>query len=525
MSTTHFDVSSVSNWMLFSLVIGGVVSFAALAAHDAQRAANRSVRFVWFGAIVATVVLSFAAPARRVSAPNRIPMPTATTTSATTPSLPRSLSITVRLTRAADVIMIPIETALQFAQTRASRLPMPWHIAIASLWLIGTTVTLGIFIASYARIRRLMRQWPVQRIDDTRARIAPSAGPAVIGLAPSEIILPSWLLSRPIEEQRLVVAHEREHVNARDPWLLVLACAAVALMPWNPALWFALSRLRLAIEVDCDRRVLGHGVATEAYGSLLIDLSVFRADVSSAMPAYSMPAFSCNGSYLERRLVAMTSRPSRFASSRRMVGGLLAAAALMAACESKLPTSAEINKMDAASAQKQVAGLAVDAGPARYLVDDKSVSAEVAKKLTAEQIATIEYSRPKAGDSSVISIRTVNYVGDSTRIKVADERAATGTFTRKIAGPPTMAKGVMLRRVGPDSGTAPITAPGEQQMKRKFDGLLIIDGKITESSVMETLDPERIETVEVVKGAAAMAKYSDPRAANGVIVVTTKAKK
>ena len=515
MITTHFDVSSVSNWMLFSLVIGGVVSFAALAAHDAQRAANHSVRFVWFGAIVATVVLSFAAPARRVSAPTRIPMPTATTTSATTPSLPRSPSVTVRLTRAADVVMIPIETALQFAQTRVSRLPMPWHVAIASLWLIGTTVTIGIFVASYARIRRLMRRWPVQRIDDIRARIAPSAGPAVIGLAPSEIILPSWLLSRPIEEQRLVVAHEREHVNARDPWLLVLACAAVALMPWNPALWFALSRLRLAIEVDCDRRVLGHGVATEAYGSLLIDLSVQRADVPSAMPAYSMPAFSCNGSYLERRLVAMTSRPSRFASSRRMVGGLLAAAALMAACESKLPTSAEIATMDVAGAQKQAGLVALaDDGKSVYIVDGKPASAEVAKKILAEQIATITVRRG-AGDSGVVSIRTNRAAG-------ADGDVAL-TLSQKQAAE-LAAHGGMKIRARSLTITADTTR-GASTIGRKFDGLLIIDGTISDSKELDTLSPDRIESVEVMKGAAAQAAYSDPRAANGVIKVTTKVKK
>ena len=167
----------------------------------------------------------------------------------------------------------------------------------------------------------------MQRVAGVSARIAPTAGPAVVGLAPSEIVLPAWLLDRPDAEQRLVLAHETEHVRAGDPWLLVLACAAVACMPWHPALWFAFGRLRLAVELDCDRRVLKRGVPTSDYGSLLIDLSALRRTLPSAMPA-----FSCNGSYLERRLVAMTSRRARFALARRIGGGLLAAVALATAC-------------------------------------------------------------------------------------------------------------------------------------------------------------------------------------------------
>ena len=59
-------------------------------------------------------------------------------------------------------------------------------------------------------------------------------------------------------------------------------------------------------------------------------------------------------------------------------------------------------------------------------------------------------------------------------------------------------------------------------MKRTFDGLLIIDEKIVASTALQQLDPARIESVEVIKGNAATERYSDPRAANGVIKVTTK---
>ncbi|MGZ6640165.1 MAG: M56 family metallopeptidase, partial [Solirubrobacteraceae bacterium] len=73
--------------------------------------------------------------------------------------------------------------------------------------------------------------------------------------------------------QRLVIAHEAEHVAARDTLVLGIACVVVAAMPWNPVVWYMLSRLRLAVELDCDARVLRAGAAPLSYGALLIDVA------------------------------------------------------------------------------------------------------------------------------------------------------------------------------------------------------------------------------------------------------------
>src|SRR5690606_6470707 len=132
---------------------------------------------------------------------------------------------------------------------------------------------------------------------------SPDAGPAVVGFYPMQVVVPEWICSRPAREQQLVLAHEREHVLARDPLVLLGACVAVSIMPWNPALWFALSRLRLAIEIDCDRRVLQQGASAVTYGSLLLELSAFPSSLGS-----TVPALSYHRSHLERRLIAMTSR-------------------------------------------------------------------------------------------------------------------------------------------------------------------------------------------------------------------------
>lgn len=501
--------ASLIGWMAYSLLLGGVVTLAAVAAHDAQRAANRAVRWIWALAMLATVLFTVAAPWRRLSAPIRISLAAPVTGSLVPAKTPASASLmsAVRTTavHARDAVVVPIEAALQSADALARRLPHAVSLTVAVAWLGASAITLLVFLVSYRRVRRHVERLPMQHVDDVAARIAPTVGPAVVGLAPSEIILPSWLLSRPADERRLVLAHESEHVRAHDPWLLVGACVAVALMPWHPALWYALSRLRLAVELDCDRRVLRRGIAPAAYGSLLIDLSAVRPAFPQSMPSFSMPAFACNSSYLERRLVAMTSRPTKFTTSRRVVGGMIAVAALITACESKLPTSAEIEKMDVAkaTAEAKTVGL-VGTKPTEYIVDDKKVSEDEAMKVSAERIATVNLSRT-TGDAVQMKIRT----RDSNYVTALDGAKSS------------MPAVVNLRRAG-TTDSVRVEANGQPMTKRKFDGLLIVDGVITDAAQLEKISPDKIVSINVLKGDAASREYRDPRAVNGVIQVVTK---
>ena len=45
----------------------------------------------------------------------------------------------------------------------------------------------------------------------------------------------------------MMLAHEEEHVRARDPWLLAAAGLALVAVPWNIAAWLVVRRLRLAL--------------------------------------------------------------------------------------------------------------------------------------------------------------------------------------------------------------------------------------------------------------------------------------
>tara|TARA_R110002049_G_scaffold616_9_gene3565 strand:- start:2771 stop:3268 length:498 start_codon:yes stop_codon:yes gene_type:complete len=55
----------------------------------------------------------------------------------------------------------------------------------------------------------------------------------------------------------------------------------------------------------------------------------------------------------------------------------------------------------------------------------------------------------------------------------------------------------------------------------KKEPLVIVDGKVTSRKFLETLDSNKIEKMEVLKGEKAIKKYNSP---NGVIIITTKKK-
>ncbi|MCC6244906.1 MAG: TonB-dependent receptor plug domain-containing protein [Gemmatimonadaceae bacterium] len=520
--------SSITSGVVFSLVISTLVLLAALAAHDAQRAARRPVRWVWMTTILVVVALSAAAPLRRdVATPlTLVPSATAATNEAA-PSTPAGTSLSAWLGSLRTAATAPISRITTWTDAQLQRVPVPVHRGIALLWLSASIAMLGVFGVSYVRMRRRVQQWPVHHVGDIAAHIAPSTGPAVIGVAPSEIILPSWLLARPEAEQRAVVMHEQEHVRAGDPWLLLVGCVAVAVMPWHPVLWYALNRLRLAIEVDCDRRVLRRGIPAASYGALLIDLSAMRSSLPSAMPA-----FSCSGSYLERRLRAMTSRPMRFAGSRRIVGATLALGAIVTACESKLPTSAEIEGMNAATAAATAGKVAfVEERLASYIVDGKPVSAEVAKAIPAGQISEVEIVRRGDGNSGVIKLRTKagTPVDVSSLAKGEVVLESPSVSVLRKSGTPGGDTGYVELRI--DTATVngrsviegPITMRATN-VDKSFDGLLVVDGVITDVTKLKSIAPESIKSVNVLKGASAQA-LSGSRGANGVIQITTKAGK
>jgi len=163
--------------------------------------------------------------------------------------------------------------------------------AVLALWLVGTQ----------RRLRRRLRGCPSRIVDGERVLVS-DFGPVVVGIVRPQIVLPEWALAMRESDRRIIVAHEAEHRQAHDPLLAAMGLILVAAFPWNAALWWQLRRLRLAIEIDCDQRVVSqHAQDPHTYGMLLL---ATRERTSRVTPAMAM-AMAPMRSGLGRRIEAL----------------------------------------------------------------------------------------------------------------------------------------------------------------------------------------------------------------------------
>lgn len=208
----------------------------------------------------------------------------------------------------------------------------------------------------------------------------------------------------------------------------------------------------------------------------------------------------------------MTSRPSRFARLRAAAFTVIALAGLAAACETHLPTSAEVQRMDARGAERQIANRAVFDSVTTYEVDGVPVTRAKAMSIPSSEIATIMVQR------------RVTPVGclknsDGSETCTASSQVLPGSQlsirTRAFAA---TAETTTVRATADDGGVRVDNGAGSAN--REFKGLILIDGVRADRAALAALPPNGIMSVEVLKGAAAKA-YSAPEAAYGVILVTT----
>lgn len=490
-----------AGFLMYIALVMALAAVVAWAGESLCRLYGRPTRWSWLAASAMGLVLIVRAEILQSASPVPVTYSRVALPAAIKVVTPESSFLHVLL----DAIAMSAAAVGSLGDNLVRAVPLGVTSFAAAFWIAASLLTLVILALVYLRIRRARSEWAEADLFGTRVRIAPDLGPAVVGVMHPQIVVPSWLFGRSASEQQLVLAHEREHLRARDHLLLVAGSLVVALLPWHPAAWWMLSRLRLAIELDCDARVLRGGVPARTYGTLLIDL----ADRCAGF-RMGATALADEGSHLERRLLAMKTNGRKRSLLSTGVLGAAAGLALLAACEAKVPTGPEIQAMDVASATKAASDARLlrktelDGATAPvYYVDGKLVDAKTAKALTPNQIATIDIS--KRDDGSVIRITT------NGQAPIARGQAYKGTTRVTVRDSAVVALG---------------GGPEKARIAGLRDGmgspLILIDGVKADNAKLQALNPDQIVSINVIKGAAAMAQSSDPAAKNGIIQVTTK---
>lgn len=302
----------IATWMAYSGAVALLLGGSALVLEHTLQHRGWPTRWVWTGAIL----LSLGAPAMLSVLPRPEPP---TISSVPEPQVDSWTVVTMAEHAAAPSIRQPETGSAPSPPPHAPRVDMDRVLWWA--WLASSLTLLGAAVFGYSLLALRRRAWRPAFVDASPVLVSRDTGPAVVGFVRGRIVLPEWALAEEPSRQRLIVEHEREHLRARDPLLLLLGVVALVITPWNPVLWWQVGRLRLAVEVDCDARVLARHHDLFAYGSLLLEMG--RGRLTGGVP---LPAFSESSSLLERRIRAMTRM--RSTSTSRLAAGVMLAALL-----------------------------------------------------------------------------------------------------------------------------------------------------------------------------------------------------
>lgn len=300
----------IATWMLYSTIIAILAGLGALALERGARLLGWAGRWCWVGAMLVTLALPAAAWLRPIT-PTRLPNAV---------PLQAPAAVAPAVAPAAPVVPSMVTTPRSWSDFDR---PLAYGWCVLSLGLLGW------FVVGWARLARMRRSW---RSADG-VLVSQDVGPAVIGFLRCQVVIPEWSLQLAPEQREMLLAHEAEHLLAHDARLLMASAAVLALVPWNPGLWWQFRRLRLAIELDCDRRVLRRLPDPATYGRLLLDVGARAARTFVPVAAFHEPMSS-----LEARIRSITSLRPKGAGVLAVALVVIAGGAFFGACEAPRPT-------------------------------------------------------------------------------------------------------------------------------------------------------------------------------------------
>ncbi len=266
----------VTAWTIYALMVGVLVGGGALIMEALLRAHRLATRWVWAGALLLSVVWPL----------GHILLGLRPATAGAPPPDPTRV-----------VALDPL--AVRVGPRSVLHL-LDGPIVLG--WILVSGLLLALALLLLLRTHRLRKGWTGEEAGGRAVLLSDDWGPAVVGFLRPQIVLPAWCRELGDDELALILDHEAEHLRAGDLRLLLSAALLPILAPWNVPLWWQLSRLRVAVEGDCDLRVLRkHPGRTRSYLELLLEVGRRPPHGQFAGAMLSEPEET-----LERRIRIMT---------------------------------------------------------------------------------------------------------------------------------------------------------------------------------------------------------------------------
>jgi TonB family protein len=443
----------------------------------------------------------------------------------------------VRTVMAPQIVLGPLtEVASEPALTAgpAASSPVPY---LELLYAAGFLAVLAWAVVAYVRMRRTIRKGTeVPREDGTK-----------LVLMDSDIPSFSWartiVISRKdMETNPAMLLHERAHIQ-KGHTVDTLWFLGVVLIHWfNPLVWIALSELKLLHEYEADEAVLDKGIDATQYQLLLVRKAVGEKRFSLA-----------NGfqhANLKNRIDMMLKSPS---SAWRRLAWLAILPFLAGTMFLVNPVRAKAMPMD----------LETPAVSPEITLEAQSAPDDTSKALPYNLIevkpsfnggSANEFAKwvnenlkyPKAAYEAGIQGRITLQFTIGKDGKVGDVKVLRGAHPdldaealRVVSSSPDWTPGYVkgepvkvtfmfpvifqLKDKNKDNASEAESAPQNATIQIRGAAadsvLFVLDGK--EGVKMSEIDPNTIESMQVLKGEQAIAKYGE-KGRNGVIEITSK---
>ena len=273
----------IAAWMAYALVMAALVGVAALIGERIAILRRLPSRWIWAAALLSSLFLPvlFAWNAARLG-----DQPATTVIALAAQGRPP-------LYERSPIAWVGGDSAVVARR-------VTWDAWLLAGWAAMSTLALATLAMGWMQLRRRLRSAVENEMGGVSVTVSDDIGPAVVGIVRPRIVVPRWLQQQDPETQGIVIAHEHEHMRAQDIRVLGGALLVAVLLPWNLPVWWQLRRLRFAMEVDCDARVLRGGQSRSTYSTVLLNVATHLVPLRAAAAGLSE-----SGSSLEKRIRIM----------------------------------------------------------------------------------------------------------------------------------------------------------------------------------------------------------------------------
>ena len=420
-----------------------------------------------------------------------------------------------------------------------------WLRAALLVYLTGIVFFIARNLCSLARLGRLIRQGKREALDS----YLPDRKEKNVRLVvhDHDIAPFSWMhwiviARKDLEENgREILIHELAHIRNRHSWDLLLADLCIFVQWFNPAAWLLKQELQNIHEYEADETVLREGVNARNYQMLLIKKAV-------GTRLYSM-ANSFNHSSLKKRITMMLKEKSNpWARAKYLYILPLAALAVTAFARPEVSAVA-----DEISAVKVIAPAVHDsiqpnvqpavAAPSSAL-DQMPEFPGGMEALNTYLRNNIRYPQEaqKAGIQGRVIIQfIVSKDGSITDAEVVEsvDPQLDAEGLRLIKNMPRWKPGMRKGQAIRVKQTLPIrfaftkTSDKPENSNSIFlknvsynsslkDVILLVNEQEVSPEIFRAIDPQRIQSVTVLKDQASLAKYTTDKSKTGIIQVKLK---